>query len=134
MDAGDADPTTYSHSTMAKVWVLDTETKGTGAEMVPLEKVLQEPRSRPAPVLTRDGRKRPKPAPPRAPWRFKLVDVMTREVVGEGVDARTAVDLLRRFRSVVDVGVYAWDDAADGWRALTLAERRALWSLRDRVA
>ncbi len=27
---------------MAKVWVLDTETKGTGANMVPLEKVLRE--------------------------------------------------------------------------------------------
>jgi hypothetical protein len=26
---------------MAKVWVLDTETKGTGAQMVPLEKVLK---------------------------------------------------------------------------------------------
>jgi hypothetical protein len=28
---------------MAKVWVLDTETKGTGANMVPLEKVVRPP-------------------------------------------------------------------------------------------
>jgi hypothetical protein len=28
---------------MGKVWVLDTETKGTGANMVPLEKVLRRP-------------------------------------------------------------------------------------------
>jgi hypothetical protein len=28
---------------MGKVWVLDTETKGTGANMVPLEKVLKRP-------------------------------------------------------------------------------------------
>jgi hypothetical protein len=28
---------------MAKVWVLDTETKGTGANVVPLEKVLTRP-------------------------------------------------------------------------------------------
>ena len=28
---------------MAKTWVLDTETKGTGANMVPLEKVLEQP-------------------------------------------------------------------------------------------
>ncbi|MEA2456406.1 MAG: hypothetical protein QOI45_2668 [Thermoleophilaceae bacterium] len=28
---------------MAKTWVLDTETKGTGANMVPLEKVLKRP-------------------------------------------------------------------------------------------
>ena len=27
---------------MGKVWVLDTSTKGTGAQMVPLEKVLEE--------------------------------------------------------------------------------------------
>ena len=26
---------------MAKVWVLDTDTKGTGANMVPLERVLK---------------------------------------------------------------------------------------------
>ena len=34
---------------MAKVWVLDTETKGTGAEMVPLEKVQEKrvPETRP---------------------------------------------------------------------------------------
>src|SRR5688572_14211568 len=28
---------------MGKVWVLDTETKGTGANVVPLERVLQRP-------------------------------------------------------------------------------------------
>ena len=33
---------------MAKVWVLDTETKGTGASMVPLEKTLETPSQRPA--------------------------------------------------------------------------------------
>ena len=31
---------------MARIWVLDTETKGTGAEMVPLEKVLTRDASR----------------------------------------------------------------------------------------
>jgi hypothetical protein len=40
---------------MAKMWVLDTETKGTGANMIPLEKVERKPQpeSRPA-----QGRKR----------------------------------------------------------------------------
>ena len=28
---------------MGRVWVLDTETKGTGAEMVPLDKVQKKP-------------------------------------------------------------------------------------------
>jgi hypothetical protein len=35
---------------MAKTWVLDSETKGTGANMVPLEKVLKEPGSEEAPA------------------------------------------------------------------------------------
>ncbi len=119
---------------MGKLWVLDTETKGTGAEMVPLEKVLQDPRSARAPVLAPERQKRVKPPPPRAPWRFKVVDVMTRQTVAEGVDARTTVEVLRSFRSVVDVSVYAWDQAATNWRPLTLAERRTVWSFRDRSA
>jgi hypothetical protein len=41
---------------MAKTWVLDTETKGTGANVVPLEKVLKQPEGE-AP------RRRPAPAP-----------------------------------------------------------------------
>ena len=119
---------------MGKVWVLHTETKGTGAEMVPLEKVLQEPGPGRAPVLAPERRKRSEPPAPRAPRRFKIVDVMTRRVVAEDVDARTTVDLLRSFRSVVDVSVYAWDQAAASWRSLTLDERRTLWSFRDRAA
>ena len=44
---------------MGTVWVLDTETKGTGAQMVPLEKVLEQP----APKIT--FYTPPKPAPKR---------------------------------------------------------------------
>ena len=33
---------------MGKVWVLDTETKGTGAAMVPLEKAQKQPEPRKA--------------------------------------------------------------------------------------
>jgi hypothetical protein len=55
-----------------KTWVLDTETKGTGANVVPLEKVLkkpdspveQGPRRRPAPAR-RDGASSPAPRRPR---------------------------------------------------------------------
>ena len=77
---------------MAKAWVLDTDTKGTGAEMVPLEK-LERQRQR--------GRDRERisvirrtPLPPEAPpgdrqrdaeRRFKLVNVLSREVLGDGV-------------------------------------------------
>ena len=59
---------------MGKNWVLDTETKGTGANMVPLEKVLEQPsdgpsepvrRSRERPAATRDEARRPRPGPRR---------------------------------------------------------------------
>jgi hypothetical protein len=52
---------------MGKTWVLDTETKGTGANMVPLEKV-QKPDSEeePAPRRRRPARpSKPAPRPPR---------------------------------------------------------------------
>ena len=45
---------------MGKVWVLDTETKGTGASMVPLEKAHQKVEPRTA------APRRPKPAAPQA--------------------------------------------------------------------
>jgi hypothetical protein len=48
---------------MAKTWVLDTDTKGTGAHVVPLEKVLEPPQSK------KDSRppKRAKPPRPDTP-------------------------------------------------------------------
>ena len=48
----------------ARTWVLDTETKGTGANMVPLEKVLEKPEPAPAP-----RRAAPAAEPPRRPPR-----------------------------------------------------------------
>jgi hypothetical protein len=51
---------------MAKVWVLDTETKGTGANVVPLEKVVRPPEEREAPPkASATPRERPAPARPR---------------------------------------------------------------------
>ena len=52
-----------------KTWVLDTETKGTGANVVPLEKALQKPepappKRRPAPAAPPRRTERPtRPAP-----------------------------------------------------------------------
>ncbi len=62
---------------MGKTWVLDTETKGTGANVVPLEKVLEQPsenpsepvrasRKRPA-AVPRDEARRPRPGARREP-------------------------------------------------------------------
>jgi hypothetical protein len=48
---------------MRKTWVLDTETKGTGANMVPLEKVQEKPDARP-PRASRPAKSaRPRRAP-----------------------------------------------------------------------
>jgi hypothetical protein len=54
--------------TMGKTWVLDTETKGTGAQMVPLEKVLADsrgptgrPRKRHSSQAVEARPRRPKP-------------------------------------------------------------------------
>lgn len=111
--------------------MLDTHTKGTGANMVPLERVLRRGAER-APGFTLPERKRPEapPAEPRKPYRFKLVDLMTRQVLAEDVDARHAVDVLERVRSIVDVTIYVWDGEADRWRRLTFDEAKALWDRR----
>lgn len=120
---------------MGKTWVLDTETKGTGAQMVPLEKVLREPAGKPARRPVPPARPRPTPEPqPAKPRRFKVVDVMTREVLAEGAGTRTTVELLNDIRSIVDVVIYVWSDGAEEWQLLTLAESKMLWKLRGRAA
>jgi len=121
---------------MGKVWVLDTETKGTGANMVPLEKVLERPDARrerePIFVPPKRG-ERPVEAPaPKPPPRFKVVDVLTRQALAEDADGRATVDVLKGVRSVVDVRISRWDHDAERWRPLSLAEQRAIWHLRDR--
>jgi hypothetical protein len=112
-----------------KVWVLDTETKGTGAEMVPLEKraaaggrgaIVVKPQ--PAPE---------KPAVRRRPHRFKVVDVMTRQTLAEDTDLRATLELMRGLRSVVDIDVFARPDDAEEWRHLSQRERRLLWERRN---
>jgi hypothetical protein len=118
-----------------KVWVLDTETKGTGAQMVPLDSVLKQPQ--PKEHLLDPRMRRPKPEPeagPRAPRRFKVVDVSTRQVLADDADARTTLNLLGRQRSSVDVNVHVWEPGEERWRLLTLAERQLLWERRSHDA
>jgi hypothetical protein len=112
-----------------KVWVLDTETKGTGAEMVPLE-TRAAAAGRGALVV-----KPPKPAaePPavkRRPHRFKVVDVLTRQTLIEDADLRATLELMRGLRSVVDIDVFARVEEGDDWRHLSQHERRLLWERR----
>jgi hypothetical protein len=120
---------------MAKIWVLDTETKGTGANMVPLEDVRAKSKDRREPIFVPPPRREraPEEPTPRKPPRFKVVDVMTAQALAEGADGRETLAVLKTVRSVVDVRVSVWDDEAQRWRVLTPAEQRALWDLRARA-
>lgn len=118
---------------MAKVWVLETETKGTGANVVPLDRTERKPGSDAVPGFSFPELK-PLPDPePRGPRSFKVVDVMTRQVLAEGVGARDAVSALEDVNSIVDVTVSVWDPDGERWRMLSFGEKQALWDYRGRV-
>jgi hypothetical protein len=121
---------------MAKTWVLETHTKGTGANIVPLdteqeqeqparererEVVFVHPPTRPRP---------PKPAEPRRPRRFKVVELTTRRVLSEDANARATLAALRDVDSVVDVAISVWSDKDGRYRLLTHGEQKALWDMR----
>jgi hypothetical protein len=115
---------------VGKVWVLDTETKGTGAQMVPLEKTLRQPASEPArrrarPIPKRKPRERaPEPAAPR---RFRVIDARSRTTLADDVSTREAIEVLRDVEQKVDASVYVWEPRADMWRLLTRRELSLLW-------
>jgi hypothetical protein len=120
---------------VAKVWVLDTETKGTGAQMVPLEKVLRKPGSEPElrrrpPPKPRPKQKAPEPVPPR---RFRVIDALSRQVLADDANAPETLEVLRRVSQPVDVSIYVWEHKPQEWRLLTNRERNLLWEFRDRA-
>jgi hypothetical protein len=123
---------------MARTWVLDTATKGTGAAMVPLEKTLERPQRERELALVNWGRP---PGPPNAqpaerppaPTLFKVVDVMGARTLAENVGAREAVRALEGLRSVLDARISVWSPGRGRWRLLTLEEAKALWAFRGRV-
>ena len=114
--------------------MLDTETKGTGANLVPLDKVERKPPAKPEPLYVPPKLERkPRPVAPPEPRRFKVVDLMTRDVLAEDADLRTTVDTLRPLRSIVDANVYVWQPERQTWRLVGLGEKQAIWRLRDRA-
>jgi hypothetical protein len=117
---------------MGRVWVLDTETKGTGAEMVPLDKVQKKaaPTAEPFWVPPERKTREPKPAQPRAPLRFRIVDVVSRALLADDAGTREALRVLNDVRSIVDVQAYVWQPDAERWRLLTLDELRTMWERR----
>jgi hypothetical protein len=119
---------------MSRTWILDTETKGTGAQMVPLDTVVKKPGEASGKPLFVPRKRRP-PAPaadpaPRPPRRFKVVDITSREVLAERADTRTTLELLGAIRSSVDVNVSVWEPSTEKWRLLTLREKQMLWERR----
>jgi hypothetical protein len=120
---------------VAKIWVLDTETKGTGAEMVPLERALRGKRSAPARERIRVVKRQPDgsadeiPAtdePARAPRRFKLKHALSGQVLAEDTGVGEIVELMRGMRSVADARVSVWEPDTRGWRPLSLREQQLL--------
>src|SRR5690349_8954922 len=107
---------------MAKTWVLDTETKGTGAQMVPIEKTRAQPRrERDLALIELGGTPRAEPREqPSAPTLFKVVDVLSANTLVEGVGAREAVVALEGLRSVLDARISVWSPERGRWRLLTL--------------
>jgi len=125
---------------MAKTWVLETSTKGTGANIVPLEDE-QEARDR---ARERDREQlwvhkptNPRPAPepePKRPHRFKVVEITTHRVLAEDADARATIAALRDVHSIVDVTISVWSEKDNRYRLLTHGEQKTLWDLRDAQA
>jgi hypothetical protein len=123
---------------MAKTWVLETHTKGTGANIVPLEEgesAPAQPRERePLFVPRKPAPKAPAPPPPKAPSRFKVVEVTSGRVLAEDAGVRATVELLRDdVASITDVAIWTWSEKHGRYVLLTHREQRRLWDLRDRV-
>jgi hypothetical protein len=121
---------------MAKTWVLDTETKGTGAHIAPLEstdrKAAEDRRLSTVTLKRSPGRDATPPSP--APQRFRVVDVLSGRVLVQDVGAREAVSALAQLRSVLDVRVSVWSEQAGRWKLLSLDEQKALWRLHLQAA
>jgi hypothetical protein len=120
---------------MAKTWILDSETKGTGARIAPLDDGAAKPRSERGLSLVK-LRRAPAPAQEPAspvPLRFKVVDVMSAHVLGEDIDAREAVGLLEGMHSVLDARIFVRSPKTGRWRLLGLDEQKSLWRFRGRA-
>ena len=85
------------------------------------DKVWVPPKRRP---------REPKAPEPRAPRRFRVVDVLTRRVLQEDGGVRETLELLGGIPRMNDVNVSIWEPAEDRWRLLRIAEQEAVWKRR----
>ena len=125
----------YGGMEKRKTWVLDTETKGTGATMVPLEKVerKEEPKREKLWVPPKKTPRAPAPPEPPAPRRFRVLDVLTREVLLEDGSVRETLSLLGAVEHMHDVNLYVWEPGDERWRLLSIAEQRVVWERRKQA-
>lgn len=115
---------------MGTTWVLHTETKGTGANMVPLERAAKRSSAADPKFVVPERRPAQKEPPkPKSPRRFRIVDVLTRETLLEDGCGRAAIDALGSVRSIVDVNTYVWDENTQRWLLLPFEEQRTLMDL-----
>ena len=112
--------------------MLDTETKGTGAHMVPLEEHGDRERPRPGKMWVPPKRtpRAPEPPKPRPPRRFRVLDVVTRAVLLEEGSVAETLELLGGIEHMNDVNLYVWEPDDERWRLLSMAEQRVVWDRR----
>ena len=115
-----------------KTWILDTETKGTGAHVVPLAE--HESREPHAPqriwVPPKRSPREPEAPKPRPPRRFRVIDVVTRAVLLDGGSVAETLALLGGVEHMNDVNLYVWEPDDERWRLLSMAEQRVVWDRR----
>jgi hypothetical protein len=118
---------------MAKTWVLDAETKGTGAHIAPLKRDSGRAPEKLSLVQLHPpaSAERAEQAPPE-PKRFKVFDVLSGRVLAQDVSGGEAVRALREVSKSMDALVYVREGEGARWRLLSLADTRALWALRER--
>ena len=109
--------------------MLDTETKGTGAHMVPLDELEDRGRRQPEKLWAPPKRtpREPEPPKPRPPRRFRVLDVVTRKLLLEDGSVRETLALLGGVERMNDVNLYVWEPDEERWRLLHIAEQRAVW-------
>lgn len=119
---------------VAKPWVLDSSTKGTGAQVVPLKRAESRADGT-APLMISAKRERPaKPPEPVAPRRFRVTDVMTRRVLADDASLADTVALLEEVTRLMDVDIYVRDPRAAKWQLLSRSEQQTLWDFRGRLS
>jgi hypothetical protein len=120
---------------MAKTWVLDTETKGTGAHIAPLNSEQRDRFAsggeRELALVTLERPPRPVEEPVHEAQRFRVVDVLGAQVLGEGIGVRETLALLAGMRSALDARISVWVPDSERWRLLSLEEHRTLWGMRE---